>query len=133
MQARTRRNRVAILVSMALCFTSTCAMQSDRDAMLRSRAANTAYAAATGSYEIETDVQAVSGAASGNGSLSEGADAYDVADWWKADLFEYDKSLTLISYEAAYTEPDEPLTTTSATTIGAKTTGLNSEVSTTTG
>ena len=116
MQARTRRNRVAILVSMALCFTSTCAMQSDRDAMLRSRAANTAYAATTGGYENETDVQAVSGAAASRSSLSEGADAYEVADWWKADLFEYDKSLTLISYEAAYTEPDEPLTTTIAAT-----------------
>ena len=116
MQARTRRNRVAILVSMALCFTSTCAMQSDRDAMLRSRAASTAFAATTGDYENETDVQAVSGAAASRSSLSEGADAYDVADWWKADLFEYDKSLTLISYEAAYTEPDEPLTTTIAAT-----------------
>ena len=127
MQARTRRNRVAILVSMALCFTSTCAIQSDRDAMLRSRAANTAYAAVTGEYANDSDVQAVSGAAASNSSLYEGADAYHVADWWKADLFEYDKSLTLISYEAAYTEPDEPLTTTTATTTGTKTTSSNSE------
>ena len=128
MQARTRRNRVAILVSMALCFTSTCAMQSDRDVMLRSRAANTAYAATTGGYENETDVQAVSGAAASSSSLAEGADAYDVADWWKADLFEYDKSLTLISYEAAYTEPDEPLTTTIAATTDIKSSeAVNSE------
>ena len=127
MQARTRRNRVAILVSMSLCFTSTCAMQSDRDVMLRSRAAHTVFAATTGDYENETDVQAVSGPVAPQSSLNAGANAYDVADWWKADLYEYDKSLTLISYEAAYTEPDEPLTTTTATTTDIRSNSVNSE------
>ncbi len=127
MQARTRRNRVAILVSMALCFTSTCEMQGDKEVMQRSRAAHTVFAATTGDYENEADVQAVSGAAASGSSL-EGAEQYQVADWWKADLYEYDKSLTLISYEAAYTEPDEPLTTTTATPADTvKSTGVHSE------
>ena len=126
MQARTRRNRVAILVSMALCFTSTCEMQGDKEVMQRSRAAHTVFAATTGDYENEADVQAVSGAAASGSSL-EGAEQYEVADWWKADLFEYDKSLTLISYEAAYTEPDEPLTTTTATTTDIRSSSVNSE------
>lgn len=116
MQARTRRNRVAILVAMALCFTSTCAMQSDRDAMLRSRAANIAFAATTEGCEIETDVQAVSGPADSRSSLQSGADAYEVAELRKADLYEYDDSLMLVRYEAVDSEPDETPTTTTATT-----------------
>ena len=116
MQARTRRNRVAILVAMALCFTSTCAIQSDRDAMLRSGAANTAFAATTGGFEIETDVQAVLGPADSRSSLQSGADAYEVADLRKADLYEYDDSLMLVRYEAVESEPDETPTTTTATT-----------------
>ena len=98
-------------------------MQSDRDAMLRSGAANIAYAAATGDDANGTDVQAVSGAANRNSSLKDGADAYEVADWWKADLYEYDKSLSLVSYEAAYTGPDEPLTTTTAVTTNTISSG----------
>ncbi len=116
MQARTRRNRVAILVAMALCFTSTCAMQSDRDAMLRSRAANIAFAATTEGCENETDVQAVSGPADSRSSLQSGADAYEVAELRKADLYEYDDSLMLVRYEAVDSEPDETPTTTTATT-----------------
>ena len=116
MQARTRRNRVAILVAMALCFTSTCAIQSDRDAMLRSGAANTAFAATTGGYENGTDVQAVLGPADSRSSLQSGADAYEVADLRKADLYEYDDSLMLVRYEAVDSEPDETPTTTTATT-----------------
>ncbi|HAG12922.1 MAG TPA: sporulation protein [Ruminococcus sp.] len=85
--------------------------------MLRSGAANIAYAAAADGDVNGMDVQAISGAAARNSSLKTGADAYeDVADWWKADLSEYDKSLSLVSYEAAYTGPDEPLTTTTAVT-----------------
>ena len=95
--------------------------------MQRSRAANTVYAATTGDAVNDTDVQAVSGAAASGSNLSEGADTYEVADWWKADLFEYDKSLTLISYEAAYTEPDEPLTTTTVTTTDIRSSSVNSE------
>ncbi len=116
MQARTRRNRVAILVAMALCFTSTCAMQSDRDAMLRSRAANIAFAATTEGCENETDVQAVSGPADSRSSLQSGADAYEVAELRKADLYEYDDSLMLVRYEAVDSEPDETPTITTATT-----------------
>lgn len=130
MQARTRRNHVAILVSMALCFTSTCAIQSDRDAMLRSGAANIAYAATTGDYENDSDVQAASDSNSSESNLDADADAYDVSDWWKADLYEYDESLTLISYEAAYTEPDEPLTMTTATTINSQVSTETSEETT---
>ncbi len=115
MQARTRRNRVAILVAMALCFTSTCAIQSDRDAMLRSGAANIAFAAANFSAENDSDVQAVLGPADMRSSL-DGADAYEVADLRKADLYEYDDSLMLVRYEAVDSEPDETPTTTTATT-----------------
>ncbi len=122
MQARTRRNRVAILVSLTLCFTSTCDMQGDRFDTQRSRAANIAYAAMTGDFAVSSDVQAEPDAVSGNDSSDESADAYKVADWWKASLSEYDGSLTLISYEAAYTEPDEPLTMTSATISDTSTT-----------
>ena len=116
MQARTRRNRVAILVSLTLCLTSTCEMQGDRVATQRSRAANIAYAATLGETAAAPDVQAGFGAINEGRSPSAGADAYEVADWWKADISEYDGSLTLISYEAAYTEPDEPLTMTTAVT-----------------
>lgn len=129
MQARTRRNRVAILVAMALCFTSTCAMQSDRDAMLRSGAANIALAATTEGCEVETDVQAVIGPADSSSNLQSGAGVYEVAELRKADLYEYDDSLMLVRYEAVDSEPDEPLTTTTATTTAVTT---DSETNTTT-
>lgn len=129
MQARTRRNRVAILVAMALCFTSTCAMQSDRDAMLRSGAANIALAATTEGCEVETDVQAVIGPAESSSNLQSGAGVYEVAELRKADLYEYDDSLMLVRYEAVDSEPDEPLTTTTATTTAVTT---DSETNTTT-
>lgn len=114
MQARTRRNRVAILVSMTLCLTSTCEMQGDRFDTLRSRAANTVFAAATGDFSVDMDVQDISTKINGGNSPYLGAEQYQVSDWWKASLSEYDGSLSLISYEAAYTEPDEPLTMTTA-------------------
>ena len=115
MQARTRRNRVAILVSMALCLTSTCEMQGDGFGTQRSRAANTVFAAATGDFSVDMDVQDISTKINGGNSPYLGAEQYQVSDWWKASLSEYDGSLSLISYEAAYTEPDEPLTMTTAT------------------
>lgn len=130
MQARTRRNRVAILVAMALCFTSTCAMQSDRDAMLRSRAANIAFAATTEGCEIKTDVQAVSGSADSRSSLQSGADAYEVAELRKADLYEYDDSLMLVRYEAVDSEPDETPTTTTATTTTVMTDSETNNITT---
>lgn len=131
MQARTRRNRVAILVAMALCFTSTCAMQSDRDAMLRSGAAGIVFAAATEGCENETDVQAVLGSADSRSNLQSGADKYEVAELRKADLYEYDDSLMLVRYEAVETEPDETPTTTTATTT-AVTTDSETNISTVT-
>ena len=115
MQARTRRNRVAILVSMALIFTTTSAIQGDRDVTLRSGAAGITYAAGTGDLAEAPDVQADAEAVSEDRSREkDGAEGYQVADWWKADLYEYDRSLQLVSYEAANTEPDDPLTTTTA-------------------
>jgi len=115
MQARTRRNRVAILVSMALCFTSTCDMQNDRIPAQRSRAANIAYAAVNGDFAIKSDEHTDLNASFVDSNSEKSADAYKVADWWKASLSEYDGSLSLVSYEAANTEPDEPLTMTTAT------------------
>lgn len=120
MQARTRRNRVAILVAMALCFTSTCAIQSDRDVMLRSGAANTAFAAEAGDTVKVSDVQADSGSGSRSSSLDTGADAYEVAELRKADLYEYDDSLMLVRYEAVDSEPDETPTTTTAVTTDTR-------------
>lgn len=120
MQARTRRNRVAILVAMALCFTSTCAMQSDRDAMLRSGAANTAFAAETGDSAKVSDVQADSDSVTRGSSPQSGANAYEVAELRKADLYEYDDSLMLVRYEAVDSEPDETPTTTTAVTTTFK-------------
>ncbi|MBR3267888.1 MAG: hypothetical protein IKI58_04050 [Oscillospiraceae bacterium] len=117
MQARTRRNRVAILVSMALCLTSTCEMQGDRIASQRSRAANIAYAAMIGVPAEDSDLHAASETLSENSNPElSGADEYHVADWSKAEKSEYEGSLSLISYEAAYTEPDDPLTMTTAVT-----------------
>lgn len=120
MQARMRRSRVAILVSTALCFTSTCGVQSDSFAAQRSGAAGTAYAVSSGFHANAADVQAVTGAALLKNSQTEttvsndGASQYQVDSDWKADLYDYDDSLSLTSYEAANTEPDDPLTMTTA-------------------
>ena len=93
MQARTRRNHMAVLVAMALCFTTTCAIQSDRDAMLSSGTADTTLAAAADLIEIETDERAdsVTETLSSTPDEKKGADEYSDADLPKADLFEYDK------------------------------------------
>ena len=118
MQARTRRNHMAVLVAMALCFTTTCAIQSDRDAMLSSGTADTTLAAAADLIEIETDERAdsVTETLSSTPDEKKGADEYSDADLPKADLFEYDNSLMLVSYEAVTTEPGETPTTDSAVT-----------------
>ncbi len=120
MLARTRRNRVAILVSLSLVFTSTCAIEDDGTAMQRSGAASIVYAAAAADLEQVSDVQAGIESDFAGGSRDDshsGADTYlNEADSWKADLFEYDNSLQLISYKAVHTEPDDPLITTTVTT-----------------
>ena len=120
MQARMRRSRVAILVSTALCFTSTCGVQGDSAAAQRSGAADTAYAASSEIHANAVDEQAITGPVLPEGSLSEdSADAsqYNNDSQWKADLYDYDDSLSLTSYEAANTEPDDPLTMTTAAII----------------
>ena len=118
MQARMRRSRVAILVSTALCFTSTCGVQGDSAAAQRSGAADTAYAASSGFHANAVDVQAITGPVMPEDSLTElsaDADQYESIDAnWKANLYEYADSLSLTRYEAANTEPDDPLTTTTA-------------------
>ena len=119
MQARMRRSRVAILVSTALCFTSTCGVQSDSIAAQRSGAAGTAYAVSSGFHANAADVQDVAGTdlpedSQSETTVSNGASQYQVVSEWKADLYDYDDSLSLTSYEAANTEPDDPLTMTTA-------------------
>jgi peptidoglycan hydrolase-like amidase len=91
-------------------------MQSDRDVMLRSGAANTAFAAENGDQAEDSVVQAVSEPIVEISNPETGADAYEVAELRKADLFEYDDSLMLVRYEAVDSEPDETPTTTTAVT-----------------
>ena len=120
MLARTRRNRVAILVSLSLVFTTTSAIEDDGTAAQRSGAASIVYAAAAADLEQVSDVQAGIESDLAGGSRDDShsdADLYEnEADSWKADLFEYDNSLQLISYKAVHTEPDDPLITTTVTT-----------------
>ena len=112
-----RRNRIAILATAsALLFTSTCEFQGNGNAMQRLGAADMVYAATTGSDANLTEEQAVSGASVSDCAPStKKAETYDVTEWWKADISDYDQSLSLIKYEAAATLPD-PLTTTIAVT-----------------
>lgn len=86
--------------------------------MLRSGAATIVYAATTGSDVNVTEEQAVSESLLSDCALLDSdveTETYEVPDHWKADISDYDQSLSLISYEAAYTEPD-PLTETDAQT-----------------
>jgi len=123
MQARLRRNRVAVLVAMALCLTCTGSIQSEGTVSLRSGAADIAYAATMGSRASALDGQDIAGDGSDQNGNHE---AYDTEDWWKAQLKEYDDSLSLTSYEAAFTEPDKALTTTNASDKSdSKTTGTS--------
>ena len=116
MQARMRRSRVAILVSTALIFTSTCGVQSDSIASQRSGAAGIADAVSSGFHANAADVQDAAGPWMPEDSRTDddGASQYQVDSEWKADLYDYDDSLSLTSYEAANTEPDDPLTMTTA-------------------
>lgn len=111
-----RRSRVAILVSTALIFTSTCGVQSDSIASQRSGAAGIAGAVSSGFHANAADVQDAAGPWMPEDSRTDddGASQYQVDSEWKADLYDYDDSLSLTSYEAANTEPDDPLTMTTA-------------------
>lgn len=138
MQARMRRNRIAlpVLLASALLFTSTCEFQGNGLAMQRSGAADMVYAATTGSDVNLTEEQAVSGALESDCAPStKKSETYDVTEWWKADISDYDQSLSLIRYEAAAAQPD-PLTTTIAvttdTTEVTTTTTTSTEETTTT-
>ena len=130
MQARTRRNRVAILVALALCFTSTCAIQTDMDAMLRSGAANTVFAAVTGNAVAEVDVQAAPATDASECTPEAGADTYEIAELQQAEQIEYEDSLMLMRYEAVDSEPDETPTTTNAVT-NANSENLENTITTT--
>jgi peptidoglycan hydrolase-like amidase len=112
MQDRLRRNRIAILVAIAVGLTCTGSIQSDGMTILRSEAADTAYAAEMGDDEVSavehsTDISSLTESSNESHVID-----YVAKDWWKADISEYDDSLSLTSYEAAYSEPDYPLTTT---------------------
>lgn len=112
MQDRLRRNRIAILVAIAVGLTCTGSIQSDGMTILRSEAADTAYAA-----EMCYDVPSVVEHDTDDGTIDTSGDDshvidYVAKDWWKADISEYNDSLSLTSYEAAHSEPDYPLTTT---------------------
>jgi SpoIID/LytB domain protein len=86
------------------------------DAMLRSDAANTVFTAAAENVADDSDEQAVSNAVDVRSSLKAGVNALEVSEKRKADLYEYDKSLMLMNYEAVSSEPDETPTTTIAVT-----------------
>ena len=112
MQARLRRNRIAVLVAIAVGLTCTGSIQSDGMAVLRSEAADTAYAAV-----IESEMASAAEHGTEDSALNQSGSQYQVYDyvakeWWKANTTEYDDSLSLISYEAADSETDYPLTTT---------------------
>lgn len=126
MQARTRRNRIALLMAATMAFTATGATYVDSDALYGSRVADVAYAATTTMGSTDAGEHAVSGPSPlGSGFMADSSAAandYNVTDWWKAELSEYDESLSLISYEAAMTEQDPLLTTTAVTTTTMETT-----------
>ena len=121
MQARLRRNRIAVLGAVLLGVASTCSIRSYPDAMQRSWAAGTVFAATTAIHATEMDEQVITGPVLPERGLDTDetdANPYEATDWWKAKLYDYDDSLSLTSYEAATTEP-ETITTTSASTTDA--------------
>lgn len=130
-----RRCRMAILASTVLLFTSTCGLQNDGTAVQCSGAASKVYAATTGSDVESTEEQAVPETLNQDYALLDENDAetYDVTEWWKANISDYDQSLSLIKYEVADSEPD-PITTTTAVTTDtteAETTTTTTTVETT--
>lgn len=126
MQARTRRNHIALLMAATMAFTATGANHFDSDALHGSRVAGVAYAATTTMDETEIGAQVGSAFSSADGSSaaegSAAANDYNVTNWWKAELSEYDESLSLISYEATVREQEPLLTTTAVTTTTIVTT-----------
>ena len=132
MQARLRLNRIAILGAVLLGVASTCSIRNRVDAMQRSWAADTVFAATTVIHATEMDEQVITGPVLPESSLeadASDANSYEATDWWKAKLYDYDDSLSLTSYEAADSEP-ETITTTSASTTDA--TEEDTETTTTT-
>lgn len=126
MQARMRRNRIALLIAATMAFTSTCVTHAASSALYGSSVAHMAFAATTSADGTDSDEQVVSGPRQPEhgplAELSAFANAYDVTDWWKAEISDYDKSLSLVSYEATVTEQDPLLTTTAVTTTTTQTT-----------
>ena len=120
MQARLRRNRIVMLGAVLFGIASTSGIQSIPAAMQRSWAADTTFAATTVIHANEMNAQVISGPVLPDGNLAEtetaDANAYDATDWWKADLYDYDDSFSLTSYEAAIQEPETITTTTASTT-----------------
>ena len=118
MQARLRRNRIVMLGAVLFGIASTSGIQSIPAAMQRSWAADTTFAATTVIRANEMNAQVITGPVLPDGDLTEteDANAYDATDWWKADLYEYDDSFSLTSYEAAELEPETITTTTASTT-----------------
>ena len=121
MQARMRRNRIALITAVSLCFTTTCGISGSLDAMRSSKQVETVYAATTGMDAAVTGEHSVIGPMQpGSGdSRSFGNDTLYANGQWKADLSEYDDSLSLVRYETVQNEQD-PLTTTSAVTTDTK-------------
>ena len=112
MQARLRRNRIAVLVAMAVGLTCTGSIQSDGMVVLRSEAAETAYADEM-SFEVESvAVQGAEKAAEEPSALEYITSEYVATDLWEVSQTEYETSLSLTSYKASSSEPDYPLTTT---------------------
>ncbi len=126
MQVRTRRNRIAILVAGVMAFTATGVARTDRNALYGSPAVDVVYAATTTMNGNDSGAHAVSGPSplivGAAAEDSAAANDYSVTDWWKADISEYDQSLSLISYETAQVEQDPLLTTTAVTTTTTETT-----------
>ena len=88
--------------------------------MLRSGAADTAYAAVAGDAVPEVDVQAAPETETKYSNPETGADQYEVAELQMAESIEYEDSLMLMRYEAVDSEPDETPTTTNAVTNAVK-------------
>lgn len=126
MQVRMRRNRIALLVAGVMVFTATGVAHIDQNALYGSPAVDVVYAATTTMNGIDSGAHAVSGPSPlivGNAAEdSAAANDYSVTDWWKADISEYDQSLSLISYETVSAEQDPLLTTTAVTTTTTETT-----------
>lgn len=115
MQVRIRLKSVAALLALVVSYTSVTSV-----------AASAAGASTPEIQETKTVTDTL-------GTTGD----YEVTDWWKAELSEYQASLTPVSYEvsaAAETNTDEDITdrSTTATTELATTTAVTTTVVTTT-